>query len=413
MTYATTVIIGAGQAGLAMSYELTALGIDHVILERGVIANSWCKDRWDSLRLLTPNWQTRMPGGAYTGPDVDGFSHKDTFAMRLQSYADMHRLPVQTGIEVQSVIEGPRGYRVLTNAGQFDCRHEAVASGACARPAVPKLADCLPRNLPSFTTFDNKRPSDLPAGGVHEVGGSATGHQLARELQRSGRQVVLSVGEHVRVPRRYRGRDVSWWLDTTGLMDRGYREVDDLARVRRTPSLQLAAGHETLDLNALQAEGVQVVGRLSAIRDRHALFSGALRNHCDLGDLKLGRLLDHFDDWAAKHGSERDLQRAARPVPTHLTDEPRLTQEMTSGEVSSVLWATGYRPDHSFLNLPVFDRRGRLEHDGGIVTATPGVYVMGLPFMRRRKSTFIDGVGADARDLAKDMTMQLSGAVAA
>ncbi|MEL6169014.1 MAG: NAD(P)-binding domain-containing protein [Pseudomonadota bacterium] len=413
MTYATTVIIGAGQAGLAMSYELTTRGIDHVILERGLIANSWRKDRWDSLRLLTPNWQSRLPGGGYTGKDPHGFSGKGELVSRLAGYANTHRLPVKTGIEVRSVTPGPHGYRVHTQIGPFDCRNVVVASGACARPSIPALSLGLPHDLPTFTTFDYKRPSDLPEGGVLVVGGSASGLQLARELQSSGRQVILSAGEHVRVPRRYRGRDVAWWMDASGVMDVGYRDVDDLSRVRRTPSLQLAAGESTLDLNMIQSQGVQVVGRLSAVRDGEALFSGALRNHCDLADLKQTRLLDRFDAWADAQGLAGELPWPDRPAPTELPPVPRLSLKLSSGEIASVLWATGYRPDHGFLDLPVFDRRGQLVHDGGIVTGAPGLYAMGLPFMRRRKSTLVDGAAADAHDLANHMYAQLSCAAAA
>ena len=413
MTRTTTVIIGAGQSGLAMSYQLSAQGIDHIVLERGQIANSWARDRWDSLRLLTPNWQSRLPGGAYAGDDPNGFAFVPDLVSRLQDYAMAYVMPVRTGVEVASVTPGTLGYRVHTNTGPFDCAHVVVASGACARPSVPALAAGLPNGLPAFTTFDYKRPSDLPQGGVLIVGGSATGLQLAQEIQRSGRNVILSTGEHVRAPRTYRGRDVQWWLDAMGMMDTSYREVDDLTRVRRLPSFQLAGGTDRLDLNAVQDQGVEVVGRLSMIRDGKALFSGGLRNHCALADLKLGRMLDGFDAWAEERGYT-DLPPADdRPGNTVLARDPRLALDLNRGEVRSVLWATGYRPDHSFLDLPVFDRRGRLIHDGGIVTGAPGIYAMGLPFMRRRKSTLIDGVGDDARDLANHMHAGLSGARAA
>ncbi|MEM1428283.1 MAG: NAD(P)-binding domain-containing protein [Pseudomonadota bacterium] len=413
MNYRTTVIIGAGQAGLAMSYELAARGIDHVVLERGQIANAWRQDRWDSLRLLTPNWQSRLPGGAYMGDDPDGFSSATDLAARLQGYAGEHKMPVETGIAVGSVVPGPAGYRVHTDAGALDCRNVVIATGACARPSLPALARELPRALPQFTTFDYKRASDLPKGGVLVVGGSATGLQLARELQRSGRQVILSVGEHVRAPRTYRGRDIQWWMDATGRMDDSYTAIDDIARVRRLPSFQLAGGADALDLNAVQSDGVEIVGRLAMIREGSALFSGGLRNHCALADLKLGRLLDGFDAWAEAEGIASALSPANRPSPTALVCEPRLSLRLGSGEIGSVLWATGFRPDHSFLDLPVFDRRGRLVHDGGIITGAPGLYAMGLPFMRRRKSTLIDGAGSDARDLAAHMLAQLTHAHAA
>ncbi len=413
MTYQTTVIIGAGQAGLAMSFELAARGIDHVVLERGQIANAWRKDRWESLSLLTPNWQSRLPGGAYAGSDPNGFSGTAELAARLDGYAADHAMPVETGIAVRAVRRHATGFHVHTDAGAIDCANVVVASGACARPSVPALASALPPALPHFTTFDYNRPSDLPEGGVLVVGGSATGLQLARELQRSGRPVILSVGEHVRAPRTYRGRDIQWWMDATGRMDDSYADADDIARVRRLPSFQLAGGAEALDLNAVQSEGVEIAGRLAMIRDGSALFSGGLPNHCALADLKLGRMLDGFDTWADAEGIAASLPPADRPRPTELARPPRLSLRLASGEIRSVLWATGYRPDHGFLDLDVFDRRGRLDHDGGIVTRAPGLYAMGLPFMRRRKSTLIDGAGADARDLAAHMHATLTHARAA
>lgn len=413
MNKTTTVIIGAGQAGLAMSYELTARGIDHVVLERGQIANSWCKDRWDSLRLLTPNWQSRLPGNSYEGDDPEGFAHAANVASRLQAYAERHVMPVQTGVDVHSVTRASDGFRVTSSAGSIACRSVVLASGACAIPAIPAMAAGLPASLPQFSTFDYKRPSDLPDGGVLVVGGSASGLQLALEIQRSGRKVVLSTGEHVRAPRAYRGQDVQWWLDASGRMDDSYLSVDDIDRARRLPSFQLAGGLHSIDLNAVQAHGVEVVGRLSMIRDGEALFSGALANHCALADLKLERMLDGFDAWADARGIGGHFPVRPRPRPTAVPANARLRLNLASGEIRSVLWATGYRPDHGYVKLPVFDRRGRILHDGGIVTSAPGLYTMGLPFMRRRKSTLIDGVGDDARDLAQHLQTALTHARAA
>ncbi len=245
------------------------------------------------------------------------------------------------------------------------------------------------------------------------VGGSATGVQLASELQASGRRVTLSLGEHIRAPRRYRGRDIKFWMDAAGLLDLDYRSVDDLERARRLPSLQLIAGRENIDINALQQAGVEIVGRLSMLRDGHALFSGGLANHCALADLKMGRLLQALDEWIAQNGATAALAPPERPAPTVVPAAPRLELDLASGEISSVLWATGYKPDYSWLQLPVLDRKGRLVHDGGVVTGAPGVYAMGLPFLRRRKSTLLDGVGDDARDIARHILSNLSARVAA
>jgi putative flavoprotein involved in K+ transport len=410
MTSLSTIVIGAGQCGLAMSRCLSERSVGHIVLERGEVANSWRTERWDSLRLLTPNWLSRLPGSAYDGPDPDGFMSMPGIVRRLSNYAAQVAAPVVTGAEVRRVGREADGYRVETTAGAFAARIVVLATGACNIASVPGCAAEVPRGIETITPLAYRRPSDLPDGGVLVVGGSATGVQLARELQLSGRPVVLSVGEHVRVPRSYRGRDIKWWMETVGLLGQRYDEVDDIARVRRTPSLQLAGIAETLDLNALRAIGVEVVGRLAGIRDGKALFSGALANHCAMADLKMNRLLDLIDDWAAQHGLAGEAEPVERFAPTGLPPAPRLEMDLRAGEIRSIVWATGYRPDYAWLDLPVLDRKGRLVHDGGVVA--PGLYAMGLPFMRRRKSTLIDGAGYDARELV-DHIVSANGRMAA
>jgi putative flavoprotein involved in K+ transport len=207
------------------------------------------------------------------------------------------------------------------------------------------------------------------------VGASASGMQIADELQGSGRHVTLAVGEHVRVPRTYRGRDILWWLDELGILDERWDEVDDIVRARHLPSLQLVGASHTLDLNSLQASGVTLVGRFAAVREGVAQFSGSLANVCALADLKLGRLLDTIDEHAGGHGERSNPHVGSRP-----------SAPLSSGEIRSVVWATGFRPDFSWVDVPVFDHRGRLLHDGG-VTRWPGLYVLGLPMLRRRRST--------------------------
>jgi putative flavoprotein involved in K+ transport len=226
--------------------------------------------------------------------------------------------------------------------------------------------------------------------------------QLAEEIQRSGRPVTLAVGEHIRVPRRYRGRDIQWWMDAAGVLDLQYDEVDDLGRARGVPSLQLVGdpAGRSVDLNALAEIGVRLAGRLAGLRDGKALFSGSLANQAALSDLKMNRLLETFDEWAARSGIEGELAPPERFEPTRVPASPPLSLDLASGEIRTVLWATGYRPDYSWLEVPVFDRKGRLRHEGGVVTDAPGLYVMGLPFLRRRKSALIDGAGEDARELA-------------
>jgi len=404
----TTVVIGAGHAGLAMSACLTEHCIDHVVLERGDVANSWRHERWDSLRLLTPNWQSALPGCRYDGPEPDGYMSMPEVIRFLDRYARVLQAPLHTATTVTSVTADGEGYRVTTDRGDWRCRTVVLASGACNLPVVPAVERAFPAHITSITPNAYRNASQLPDGGVLVVGASATGVQLADEIQRSGRQVLLAVGEHVRMPRTYRGRDIQWWMAVAGVLDERYDEVDDLERARRVPSPQLigSSARATLDLNTLQQRGVRLVGRLAGLCGNTVQFSGSLANHCAMADLKLGRLLDRFEAWAAAGGLTDMLEPGERPPPTRVPDKPRLTLDLGRGEIRSVVWATGFRPDYRWLQVPVLDPKGRLRHDGGVVEA-PGLYAMGLTFMRRRKSSFIHGAEDDARELCAHLKAYL------
>jgi putative flavoprotein involved in K+ transport len=395
MPTVTAVVVGAGHSGLAMSRHLAARSIDHVVLERGEVANSWRTQRWDSLRLLTPNWMTRLPGWAYQGDDPDGYLSARGVADLVATYAAASAAPVVTGTTVTSVRPGAEGFEVDTDHGRWDTRTVVLAAGT-TRGHVPAVARRLPEVF-SIPALDYRNPDQLPPGGVLVVGASASGVQIADELQRSGRPVTLAVGEHVRVPRTYRGHDILWWLDTLGILDERWDEVDDVVRARHLPSLQLVGAPRTLDLNALQASGVRLVGRFAGVRDGLAQFSGSLANVCALADLKLGRLLDAIDQHAGGQGE--------RPGRT-LVQEHALGLSLASGEIRSIVWATGFKPDFSWVDVPVFDHRGRLVHDGG-VTRWPGLYVLGLPMLRRRRSSYLDGARCDAADLALHLAESL------
>ena len=381
-----------------------------MVLERGEVANSWRRERWDSLRLLTPNWQSRLPGYRYDGTDPDGYMTMGEVIEFISRFATVSGAPVRTHTTVTSVRQTDAGYHIATNNGDLRCRTVVLASGACnaAERPVRFARRCRDPSgaSPHSTTAIRTR---LPEGGVLVVGASATGVQLADEIHRSGRPVTLSVGEHVRLPRTYRGRDVLWWMDASGVWNQRYDEIDDLTRARRLPSPQLVGTPErtTLDLNALSAIGVELVGRLSAVRDGRALFSGGLRNQFALADLKMDRLLDTFDEWARTHSRDAD----AAP-PGTLRADPRAglvaaQLDLRSGEIRSIVWATGFRPDYSWLDVPVVDRKGHLRHDGGVVDA-PGLYAIGLPVLRRRKSTFIHGAEDDARDVVDHLAGYLA-----
>jgi putative flavoprotein involved in K+ transport len=272
------------------------------------------------------------------------------------------------------------------------------------------VAEGLPSSIETYTTAEYRNPNRLDDGGVLVVGASATGLQLADEIHRSGRPVTLAVGEHVRMPRTYRGWDIQRWMKAAGVLDERYDEVDDIVRARRVPSPQLVGTPQrrTLDLNTLTDNGVQLVGRFVGLNNGHAQFSGSLPNHCAMADLKMGRLLDTIDTWADESGTTAEVDAPERFPATRVEPSPELRVSLKRGAFRSIVWATGFRPDYSWLDVPVFDRKGRLRHDGGVVDA-PGLYVMGLTFMRRRKSSFIHGADDDARDLSEHLAGYLGG----
>jgi putative flavoprotein involved in K+ transport len=381
-----------------------------VVLERGELANSWKTERWDSLRLLTPNWQSRLPGHGYAGADPDGYrSMPETIAF-LERYAQLISAPVRTNTRVTCVRRTEEGYAVATDRGEWRSAAVVLATGACNLPNVPALAEALPSRIAALTPMQYRNPDQLEHAGVLVVGASATGVQLADEIQRSGRPVTLSVGEHIRMPRRYRGRDIQWWMDAAGVLDQRYQEIEDLARARNVPSLQLAGypDYREVDLNALTAIGVGLVGRFVGMREGVAQFSGSLANQAALSDLKMNRLLGSIDDWAARHELPGEVTPPQRFERTRIPPSPPLSLDLNRGAIRSVIWATGFRPDYSWLEVPVLDRKGRIRHEGGVADS-PGLYLMGLQFMRRRKSALIDGAGDDARELSAHLASYLDG----
>jgi putative flavoprotein involved in K+ transport len=397
--FVPVVIVGAGHAGLAMSQRLSERSIEHVVVERGEVANTWRTERWESLRLLTPNWHARLPGRPYDGDDPDGFMSVREVTKLISRYAGTIAAPIVCGTTVTRAAARGDGYEITTNRGTWRCAAAVVATGACSHATVPPAAARLPDRVASVIPSAYRKPDDLRDGGVLVVGASATGIQLAEEIQLSGRDVTLAVGEHVRMPRTYRGRDIFWWTDAAGILDERYDELDDVVRARHLPSPQLIGTPQrrSIDLNRLG--------------DGMAQFSGSLRNTCALADLKMNRLLATLDHWATVAGFDDEAGPPERFEPTRLPSFPPTEIDIEREDVRTVIWATGYRPDHRWIDLPVFDHKGNLRHDGGVVKGAGGIYVVGLNVLRRRGSSFIGGAAADTAELAEKLHRHLDARV--
>ncbi|HEU4333031.1 MAG TPA: NAD(P)/FAD-dependent oxidoreductase [Candidatus Eisenbacteria bacterium] len=404
-----TIIVGGGQAGLAMSRSLLDRGIGHLVLERGRVAERWRSERWDSLRLLTPRWQTRLPGWSYRGPDPAGFMTRGEVIDFLESYARSFRAPVLEGVTVLGVTRhASGGFRVETDRGDWRAPNVVVATGHCERPFVPDFAAALPPDVEQVVPTRYRNPSQLARGGVLVVGASATGVQLAAEIHRSGRPVTLAVGGHTRLPRTYRGRDIMEWLDVVGIWDERYDQVRDIAAARRQPSLQLIGSddHRSLDLGSLQALGVRLAGRAVGASRGRVELADDLSESVAAADDRLARLLDRIDAFIRGTGLDDRLPAPESARRIEVGRAP-LSIDLAASGVRTVLWATGYRRNYDWLHAPVLDARGEIRHDGG-VTAVPGLYVLGLQFLRRRKSSLLDGVGSDAGDLADHIERRLA-----
>jgi putative flavoprotein involved in K+ transport len=395
-----TVVIGAGHAGLAVSHLLGRAGRDHVVIDRGRVAESWRTQRWDSLRLLTPRWMTRLPGWRYTGPGQEGFMPVAELVTHLERYAASSAAPLELGREVRRVSPDGDGYRVDTGEVSWRARHVVVATGPTGRAHVPAAVHGLSPDVQVLTSAAYRNPDQLPAGGVLVVGAAASGAQIADELARAGRRVVLAVGRHTRMPRRYRGMDVHWWLDQTGRLARTIDTVADPAAARREPSFQLS-GREPrdprgvdVDLTTLQDVGVEVTGRLQAIDGHRVTFADDLAGTVRSVDAHVNRFLDVVDAYVEDHGLTAEVLPADRPAPVRLAGV-RTRLDLRAADIGSVVLATGFQPHHPWLEVPVAGPDGHIEQVRG-ATAAPGLYVVGQRFQHRRDSATIDGARHDA-----------------
>lgn len=397
--FTETVVIGGGQAGLALSRELTLEGRPHVVLERGRLGERWRSERWDSLTLLTPAWASTMPGQP-APEDPDAFLTKSAFVDGLEAYAASFAAPVVEGVRVVGVERARVGFRVATDRGVVSARNVVLATGDCDVPRLPGAAADVPSGIVSLPSNRYVAPDRLPRGGVLVVGSGPTGQQLALELVRHGRDVTLAVGRHTRMPRRYRGRDVWRWLSDLGDLDVSIDDVPDPGAARRAPSLPVTGvnGGEELDLGVLQRAGVAVTGRLLGFDGAVARFGDGLPADLADADRRMRRLLGRIDALAAADGDGL----AAAPSRIPAVEVPRALRQLDlrARGVGTVLWATGYRRSYPWLQASVLDERGDVvQHHG--VTPVDGLYTLGMKFQRRRRSHFIDGVGEDARFLVE------------
>jgi len=399
MQQADVVIVGGGQAGLALSHCLGRRGIAHAVLERGRIGERWRSQTWHSLRLLTPNWLNALPGSPYAGADPDGFLTRDAFVASLEAYAEHWQAPVESGVDVMSCRRNGSGFALRTSAGDWSARAVVVATGHCDKPVMPFRLDG--KQPQSIHASQYRSPDALPPGSVLVVGASSSGVQIADELARAGRRVVLSVGKHTRLPRRWRGKDIFWWLCEMGFMA---QRLDDLANpesAKRQPSLQLAGRLDKadVDLATLQAIGVQLTGRVQGIADGTVCFADDLAASLAAADAKQERLLGAIDRFA---GAARPMRREPVVLPsTYLRD-----LSLMDGSIGTVIWATGYARSFGWLEPFALGPDGELAHSDG-TAIVPGLFALGFRFLRKRDSNFIGGVGTDAQAIATEISRYL------
>jgi putative flavoprotein involved in K+ transport len=370
------------------------------VLERGRVAERWRSERWDSLRLLTPNWMSRLPGWSYAGSDPDGFMTATDLIGSLEAYAAVSAAPVEEGTTVERLrFDGDR-YDIDTDQGRWRCANVVVATGWCDRPAIPVVARDLSRGVDQLAPSAYRNPAGLRSGGVLVVGASATGVQLADELNRAGRDVTIAVGDHSRIPRRYRGMDIYWWLERIGNLDRTIDECPDPIAARREPSLQLVGdpAKRTLDLATLQDAGVRLAGRLLAVSGHRVELAGDLAATAARADRRMSRVLGEIDSYIDAQGLSAEVLAAHRLAPLRPGSAPEHLDLRAAG-IATVIWATGYRRVYPWLDLPVLDEAGEIRQRRS-VTSAPGFYVLGQRFQHHRSSNFIDGVGRDAAIVA-------------
>ncbi|MDB5661150.1 MAG: FAD-dependent oxidoreductase [Cypionkella sp.] len=393
-----TLIIGGGQAGLAMSAQLRERGVSHLVLERHRIAERWRSERWDSLVANGPAWHDRFPIRSFDQVDPDAFAPRDQIVAYFEGVAAQIEAPVRCGVEVTSLAHGDAGFVAETSAGRIEARNVVVATGPFQKPLVLTL---VPQSAGIMQMHSNayRNPSQLPEGAVLVVGAGSSGSQIADEINRAGRKVYLSVGPHDRPPRGYRGRDFCWWLGVLGQWD---AKVKAPGTEHITIAVSGAYGGHTVDFRDLAAQGMTLLGRVGAYQDGVLAVGDDLARNIRAGDANYLATLDLADAYAAAEGLDMPLEEEAKligPDPDCVT-HPILALDLAKAGITSIIWATGFALDFGWLKVDAFDEKGRPAHDRG-VSRVPGLYFLGLPWLSRRASPFIWGVWHDAEYLAE------------
>ncbi|HEX6453077.1 MAG TPA: NAD(P)/FAD-dependent oxidoreductase [Trebonia sp.] len=398
-------VVGAGQAGVAMSEHLNGYGVPHLVVERHRIAERWRSARWDSLVANGPAWHDRFPGLEFAGIDPDDFASKEQVADYFVAYAEKIGAPIRCGVEVTSVRKnaGRPGFRVETSDGVIDARYVVAATGPFQRAVIPAIVPDG-AGLLEIHSSSYRNPQQLPDGAVLVIGAGSSGVQIADELRKSGRQVYLSVGPHDRPPRKYRGRDFVWWLGVLGKWDAA---TPSLGAEHVTIAVSGAHGGHTVDFRALAASGIKLVGQAVSFENGSMRFAPDLGDNIANGDANYLSLLDEADAYIERNGLDLPEEPDARlldPDPECVTS-PVLELDLARAGVTSIVWATGFAVDYGWLNVNAFDEDGKPKHQRG-VSPEPGVYFLGLPWQSRRGSSFIWGVWHDAKYLADHIQMQ-------
>lgn len=400
-----TLVVGGGQAGVAMSEHLSNQGVPHLVLERNRIAEAWRTRRWDSLVANGPAWHDRFPGLEFDGLDPDAFADKERVAAYFEAYAEKIQAPIRTGVEVKSVErnDGRPGFTIETSEGVIEANRVVAATGPFQTPVIPPIAP-EDATLTQLHSAEYRNPGQLPEGAVLVVGAGSSGVQIAEELRRSGRQVYLSVGPHDRPPRAYRGRDFCWWLGVLGEWD---AEMMKPGTEHVTIAVSGANGGKTIDFRELAHQGMTLVGRTRAFADGKVTFESDLADNLAAGDANYLSMLDAADDYARRNGLDLPEEPEARYIPDDpaCVREPLLELDLAEAGITTIVWATGFTVDYRWLKVDAFDDNGKPQHQRG-VSREPGVYFVGLPWLSRRGSSFIWGVWHDAKHIADHIATQ-------